>query len=173
MSWSVNGSDFGTTEDLIIGEEVTFQFNYWQGNNGDHAYDQLYAVVDWNQDFYWDNSEVIIYEKIDTLAQDGWARAQWNDYSLARYITYETTFLVPETMSIGSTWLRARAHCNHIAYPDITPYGHLIYQGETEDYQLSIVAKAPVPEPSTVILFTVGMVGFLGVRIRIKGKNQV
>jgi hypothetical protein len=30
-----------------------------------------------------------------------------------------------------------------------------------------------VPEPSTVILFTVGMVGFLGVRIRMKGKNQV
>lgn len=159
VTWSVNGLDFDTTADLIIGEEVTFRFNYWQGNNGDHTYDQLYAVVDWNQDFFWDDSEVIIYEKIDTLAQDGWERAEWNDYSLARYITYEASFLVPDTMNVGSTWLRARAHCNHTPYPDITPYGHLWNQGETEDYQLSI--KAAVPEPSTIVLLSFGLLGLV------------
>jgi len=151
VSWSVNGSDFDTTADLIIGEEVTFQFNFWQGNNGGHTYDQLYAVVDWNQDFFWDDSEVIIYEKIDTLFQNN----IWEDYSHSRYITLETTVLVPETMSVGSTWLRARAHCNHVEYGGITPYNFLVAQGETEDYQLSI--KAPVPEPSTIILLSVGL----------------
>ncbi|MDM8542661.1 GEVED domain-containing protein [Desulfococcaceae bacterium HSG9] len=158
--WSVNDSDFGTTADLIIGEEVTFQFNLWQGNNGDHWYDQLYAVVDWNQDFYWDNSEVILYEKNDTLAHHG-----SGNFDLARYIKYETSFLVPETMNVGSTWLRARVQCHDShEYGYMTPYGHLL-QGETEDYQLSIVKapdpEAPVPEPSTIILLSAGLLGLV------------
>ncbi len=154
VSWSVNGSDFGTTADLIIGQEVTFQFNFWQGNNyrQPDSYDQLHAVFDWNQDFYWDDSEVIIYEQIDTLAYG----LPIDDFSMARYITFETSFLVPDTMSVGSTWLRSRVHCLHTPYPDLIPYGFL-NQGETEDYKLSI-AQAPVPEPSTIILLFAGLV---------------
>lgn len=166
--WSVGGSDFGTTANLVIGEEVTFKFLYWQGNNGVNSYDQIFAAFDFGQDGVFDNpTDTILYEKIDTIGDR--ATDEHANHSLSRYLEYNLTFTVPETMTIGSTWLRVRSHCNHVLWGEITATNFLAYQGETEDYQLNIVGSpSPVPEPATMLLFGTGIAALSGLRTRRK-----
>ena len=67
VTWSTdNGLTWSNTEVLIIGQKVTLKFNFWQGNNGIHTFDQLLAVIDADQkDLRFE--KLLIYQKIDTL----------------------------------------------------------------------------------------------------------
>lgn len=159
--WSVGGSAFGTSENLVLGEDVTFKFLFWQSNNGNHRYDQIFSAFDYGQDGVFNNPfDTILYEKVDTIWQIHDDRTLTN----ARYLEFEVTITVPETMTIGSTWLRTRVHCNHTTFGNITAYNWLA-QGETEDYQLNIVGNE-VPEPATMLLFGSGLLGLAGLRKR-------
>lgn len=161
VRWSVGGSDFGTTADLIRGEDVTFKFLFWQSNNGRHTYDQIFAAFDFGQDGGWSQSgDTILYDKIDTINDR--LLADDVDKSLSRYLEFTVSFEVPESMTIGTTWLRARAHCNHFLFGEITA-DNWINQGETEDYKLNIVNN-PVPEPTTMLLFGTGITGLIAAR---------
>lgn len=159
VKWSVGGSDFGTEADLVIGESVTFKFLFWQLNNGLHAYDQIFAAFDFGQDGVFNNPEdTILYEKLYTKMPEV-IDDSTRTYSIYQEITL--SFIVPEIMGVGSTWLRARAHCNHTIFGNINAYNTLA-QGETEDYELNLVA-APVPEPTTMVLLGIGLISLAGV----------
>lgn len=92
-----------------------------------------------------------------------------NGLGILNSLEFEVKVAVPETMTIGSTWLRVRAHCNHVLFEQITAYNWLSGQGETEDYQLNVVNN-PAPEPATLLLFGAGLVGLASLRLRKKMK---
>ncbi|MFT7007382.1 MAG: hypothetical protein ACJAXJ_001897 [Colwellia sp.] len=73
---------------------------------------------------------------------------------------------VPVNATLGDTCMRARIVCEN----SLTHYSDSYMliatgyqdQGEVEYYKISIVAKnttVPVPEPSTLLIFTLGLLG--------------
>lgn len=98
-----------------------------------------------------------------------------NDLSdtMTTFITdaFTVTEQMLNTLTLGNFdgfWLRARSQCNHVTYNNMDPYSEL-YQGEAEDYLINIVdARAPVPEPATMLLFGSGILGLAAVRRRNK-----
>lgn len=165
LLWSVGDSAFGTDADLIIGQNVTFKFLFWQANNGAHSYDQIFAAFDFGQDKSFDTSDTVLYGKVYTTNQYSGGPAKDTTVDNYRYLEFELTILVPESMQVGETWLRARTHCWHTTFPNVSAYGELA-QGETEDYRFNIVNE--VPEPTSLLLFGAGLAGLAGFRARRK-----
>ncbi len=158
--YSGDTSDDGVTwsvPTLTRGQDVTFSFDMHRAGYGRHDYDQIKAWVDWNGNNLFDNSgsgnEVILYEKWDKgdtqIADNLWDSSMDVGKELQR--TFTATVTVPDDAALGDIWLRARVHCWHIPFPDLTPYGST-NQGEVEDYKLTVV-----PVPSAMILAGLGL----------------
>ncbi len=177
VTWSTNGGQsYGIDQVLTRGKTVKFRFDVRRSDWGTHVYDQVKAWIDWDGSgsFANDSSEIILeqqWDKGDTIWwPTGMSRGQADaDYlnngrstaandPLQKYFYAE--LIVPDHAA-DETWLRARVHCDHITFGNLTPYGGT-NQGEVEDYALSVVT---VPAPTAVLLGTIGL-GFANSRLR-------
>ncbi len=141
------GQDGGTPDG------ITYPPSFWLGQtanlSGQISLNNFFDVgsfewasiwIDWNQDKVFDNSE-LVFGRSDT----------WFDNGMT---SFATSFEVPTWASLGDTWIRARI----TADGPLTPTGDY-FTGEVEDYQVNVSA---VPEPGTLILLGLGMIGAAG-----------
>ncbi len=104
------------------------------------SYEWLSVWADWNQDHVFDNSE-LIYNLNDIWFDNGTTNLAVN-------------LNVPLTASLGSTWLRARI----TADGPLDPLGDY-FTGEIEDHQIAVGDQNAIPEPTTMALFALGLMG--------------
>jgi hypothetical protein len=97
-------------------------------------------------------------------------------YNSSQYYSYFTQqVIIPIDALTGDTWLRARIVCENAiterhGYGSSTMLATGYYnQGETEDYKIKIIAKVVnVPEPSTLLVFAIGLIGITAARKKLK-----
>ncbi len=67
ITWSEYGN-----ESITQGDLVEFQFSVNRSIDGNHAYDELKAWVDWDSDYSWDNSDEVLIDEV-------WAKNETSD----------------------------------------------------------------------------------------------
>lgn len=164
--WSLDGGATWGHDAVTVGQEVQFKFNMYKELWGNHTADYLKVWIDWSGDTVFSElSELVFQDAWEFTSEDGYVKG---DGFAGISKSFLTTITIPEEAMIGDIWLRARVTCSESAKYDIdnlTASGHF-WQGEVEDWKLTV---APVPEPSTILLFGLGLGGAAWIRRRTKG----
>ncbi len=180
--WSVDGTNWGH-EAVSVGDSISFKFLMHKKQNGTHYADYLKAWVDWDQDGAFDdveesdNDDVVMFDKriVGVQNEDHTDHLAATDYT---DVFTSESFLIDDSI-IGDLFMRARMVCSAdlgMRWPDgvgnypedpsydydaaFNPTGRY-GQGEVEEYTIKVL---PVPEPSTIALFALGLVGLAGTR---------
>lgn len=189
VAWSTDGTNWGR-EELTVGETVYFRFIMHKTDEGDHYADLLKAWIDWNNNGVFEQSESLFYEHTifpNAAGHDGSTVGRLN---VDQYFEFTSQGFLLTSEHIGEIDMLVRATCTEsvlasagrtgtwdyqwrVAFSEYNslflPTGSL-GQGEVERYSF-IVNDAPpptVPEPSTLLLFTSGLIGLAGIARRKK-----
>jgi PEP-CTERM motif len=173
-----------------VGEKVTFTVDMHKTAWGVHDYDALKVWIDTSpinppastlltRNFVWD------FDVDDSnMTTDRWwnpSTRRWEDVSFRpwtggdRFFSFEYTFAAAGTFNLTASVMCSADLSGLSGYANGTPTtadwnawtqnihgpgGSRVYQGETERYQLQVYEA--VPEPGTLALFGLGIMGFAG-----------
>lgn len=170
--WSIDGGKTYGHDAITQGQTVTFKFVMYKEMWGRHNYDLLKAWIDWDQDKNF--ADNLFYEGQWNFKTDSGDAGQapttayaYGDGLAQIYKTFYKTITVDA--DAGDYWLRARVICNadiNSNNANLTPYGSIGWgQGEIEDWKFTV---KQVPEPASLLLFGLGLLGLAGVRRKMK-----
>lgn len=183
ISWSTdNGATWGNSA-LLVGQSVEFKVTMHKTNIGNHYADFVKVWIDWNGDETFNNSnEVLLADyHVANAAVKALGSPERSDGGY--YNFFSGSFAVTNSM-IGTHDLLARMTCSEslletagkagawseqwaVTYTkddsawyknDFSPTAYY-YQGEAELRKLTVTAGNSVPEPSTLALLALAIVG--------------
>ncbi len=170
--WSANGGAFGHG-DITVGDSVTFKFVMYKEMWGRHNYDFLKVWIDQDQDKNFSDESVFYQNQWNFKTDSGDAAKTptttyaYGDGLAQIYKTFYYTMTM--TADPGEYWLRARVVCNadiNSNPNNFNPYDYYGYgQGEVEDWKFTV---KQVPEPASMLLFSLGVLGLAGIRRKMK-----
>jgi len=174
VDWNGNGSWANDTSETIIKK------NWWKNENSEGVADGGGTKNGDLSNWYHNNWKYLPDSELDGWNKDKYKRKRIYNSNDTTAVFYQQ-MTIPLDAAVGDTWLRARVVCENslsnssynLNY-NMLPNGYQD-QGETEDYQLTIAAKAAkpavdVPEPSTMFLFMIGAIAAFSKRRNFLGK---